>query len=173
MNETVTTEVELDIPPEEAWEHIIDPSWLGDEGRIIAEPGAEGEVIEDGELRVLVVEEVAEPDRFAFRWATFNEPPSRVEIEIIESDGGSRVIITETPLVPMATTQAAADETPEWRLGQLEEQWFQQRGLDQPMFGDPVETTVGDMPDGGAETDAVIESRRSRRWHLAITAGGR
>jgi hypothetical protein len=41
MNETVTTEVELDVPPDEAWEHIIDPFWLGDEGRIIAEPGAE------------------------------------------------------------------------------------------------------------------------------------
>jgi uncharacterized protein YndB with AHSA1/START domain len=102
MSDTVITEVELDLPPDEAWEHIIDPSWLGDEGRIIAEPGAEGEVIEDGELRVLVVEEVDAPDRFAFRWATFNEPPSRVEIDIVESDGGSRVVITETPLVPIA-----------------------------------------------------------------------
>jgi hypothetical protein len=126
-------------------------------------------VIEDGELRVLVVEEVDEPDRFAFRWATFNDPPSRVEIDIIESDGGSRVIITETPLAPMAMamTHAAAEDVPDWLIGGTEEHWFQQRGLDQPMFGDPVETPVGDMPDA----DEVIESHRSRRWHLAITAG--
>ena len=101
MNETVTTEVNLDAPPEEAWEYIVDPAWLGDDGCIIAEPGAEGEVVEDGELRVLVVEEVERPERFVFRWATFDEPPSRVEIEIIEFDGGSRVIITETPLEPI------------------------------------------------------------------------
>lgn len=101
MNETVTTEVELDVPPNEAWEHVVDPSWLGHEGTIIAEPGAEGEVVEDGDLRVVVVEEVDRPGRFTFRWSSFDDPPSRVEIEIIESERGSRVIITETPLVPM------------------------------------------------------------------------
>jgi uncharacterized protein YndB with AHSA1/START domain len=114
MNEAVTTEVQLDVPPEQAWEHIIDPSWLGDDGRIVAEPGVEGEVIEDGEVRVLVVEEVERPGRFAFRWSTFTDAPSRVEIDVIESDGGSRVTITETPLVPMTMTMtvtgSAGDE---------------------------------------------------------------
>jgi uncharacterized protein YndB with AHSA1/START domain len=102
MSDSIVTEVELDLPPDEAWEHIIDPAWLGDDGHICAVPGGEGEVVDDGQLHVVVVEEVERPDRFAFRWATFDDPPSRVEIDIIESDGGSRVVITETPLVPIA-----------------------------------------------------------------------
>ena len=74
---------------------------LGDRCSRVCVLDREGEVVEDGELRVLVVEEVERPERFVFRWATFDEPPSRVEIEIIEFDGGSRVIITETPLEPI------------------------------------------------------------------------
>jgi uncharacterized protein YndB with AHSA1/START domain len=107
MNESIVTEVELDLPPDEAWEHIIDPAWLGDNGHICAVPGGEGEVLDDGLLHVVVVEEVERPDRFAFRWATFDEPPSRVEIDIIESDGGSRVVITETPLMPIALQRSS------------------------------------------------------------------
>jgi uncharacterized protein YndB with AHSA1/START domain len=108
MSDSIVTEVELDLPPNEAWEHIVDPAWLGDDGHICAVPGGEGEIVDDGPLHVVVVEEVERPDRFAFRWATFDEPPSRVEIDIIESDGGSRVVITETPLMPIALQQSSS-----------------------------------------------------------------
>jgi uncharacterized protein YndB with AHSA1/START domain len=108
MNETVTTEVELDVSAEQAWERITDPAWLGERGDIPTDVGAEGEVVEEGELRVLVVEEARPPGRFVFRWASFDDAPSRVEITVVEQDGRSRVTIAESPLTPMTPQMSAA-----------------------------------------------------------------
>jgi uncharacterized protein YndB with AHSA1/START domain len=140
MSDSIVTEVELDLPPDEAWEHIIDPAWLGDDGHISAVPGGEGEVIDDGQLHVVVVEEVERPDRFAFRWATFDEPPSRVEIDIVESDGGSRVVITETPLMPMARQQSSTG-------------WLEDGGHE---FSDPHH---GNTDHHGSSRGTVIDGR--------------
>ena len=65
---------------------------------IEAVPGAEGKVIDDGEDRFLLVEEVEAARRLVFRWASFGDPPSRVEIELAPFGAGTRIKITEMPI---------------------------------------------------------------------------
>ncbi len=98
MTDTVQREIDLPCAPDEAWEYIIDPAWLGEDGNLEAVPGAEGKVIDDGEERFLLVEEVEPAQRLVFRWASFGDPPSRVEIELAPFDTGTRIKITEMPI---------------------------------------------------------------------------
>ncbi|MDE3031187.1 MAG: SRPBCC domain-containing protein [Acidobacteriota bacterium] len=101
--------LELDIPcgVEEAWAHVVDPSWLGDDGQMDAVVGAEGWVRSDGETRFLIVEEVEESRRLTFRWASFREEPSRVEIGLESVPEGTRVVVSESPLRALACATLA------------------------------------------------------------------
>ncbi len=98
MTDILHKEVELPCTPEEAWGHVVDPSWLGDVGELNAVPGGEGWVKSGDDLRYLVVEEVEEERRFAYRWASFTDAPTRVEIELAPTSEGTRISITEAPL---------------------------------------------------------------------------
>jgi uncharacterized protein YndB with AHSA1/START domain len=97
--------VELPCPVEETWDIVLDPSWLGDEGEVNAEEGGEGWVREGDETRWMLVEEVVEGERFTYRWASFIDEPSRVEITLSPTDEGTRVDIVESPL--QATMKAS------------------------------------------------------------------
>lgn len=108
MNDSLHRELEIPCGVEEAWEHVIDPSWLGDEGQMDAVVGAQGWVRSDGETRFLVVEEVEETRRLAFRWASFRDEPSRVEIELEPLREGTRVVISESPLAAKALATLAS-----------------------------------------------------------------
>lgn len=98
MTDTVEREVDLPCAPDEAWEYVIDSAWLGDDGDVDAVPGAEGKVIDDGEVRFLLIEEVEPAKRLVFRWASFGDPPRRVEIELTPLDEGTKIKITEMPI---------------------------------------------------------------------------
>lgn len=98
MSDTVHRVVELPCTQEEAWDFIIDPSWLGDEGEVTTEEGSEGWVRDGEDTKYLYVEEVIEGERFVYRWASFTEEPSRVEIELAPSPSGTSIDITESPL---------------------------------------------------------------------------
>jgi uncharacterized protein YndB with AHSA1/START domain len=95
---------ELDVPcgVDEAWVHVTDPTWLGEEGELDVVVGAEGWVRSDGDTRFLVVEEVDETRRLVYRWASFRDEPSRVEIELEPLPSGTRISISESPLVARA-----------------------------------------------------------------------
>ena len=78
--------------------HVTDPTWLGDEGELCAVAGAEGWVTSNGSTHYLVVEEVNEAQRLVYRWASFSDEPSRVEIELEPVPTGTRISISEAPL---------------------------------------------------------------------------
>ena len=64
---------EFDVPADALWEAVTDPAhladWLGDEVDIDVVPGGEGRVVDDGEVRHVLVDEVKEVDhRFTFTW---------------------------------------------------------------------------------------------------------
>lgn len=102
MTDTVHRELEVPSPPSETWEHVLDPTWLGGEGELPTTPGSEGWVKDGDVVRYLVVEEVVDEERYVYRWATFAEAPSRVQIELEPSESGSRISITESPIVARA-----------------------------------------------------------------------
>ena len=51
-----------------------------------------------GRMGRLLVEEVVEGERFTYRWASFTDEPSRVEITLSPIEEGTRVDIVESPL---------------------------------------------------------------------------
>lgn len=105
MKDILHRTVELPCPVEETWDIVLDPSWLGDEGEMNAEEGGEGWVREGDKTRWMLVEEVVEGERFTYRWASFIDEPSRVEITLSPTDEGTRVDIVESPL--QATMKAS------------------------------------------------------------------
>jgi hypothetical protein len=98
MRDILHRVVELPCPIEETWDHVVDPGWLGDEGEVEAREGGEGWVRDGDETRWMLVEEVVEGERFVYRWASFTEEPSRVEITLSPTTEGTKVDIVESPL---------------------------------------------------------------------------
>ena len=108
MKDILHRELEVPCSVEEAWMHVTDPTWLGDEGELHANTGAEGWVTSDGDTHYLVVEEADEAHRLVYRWASFSDEPSRVEIELEPVPTGTRISISETPLQARAMASLCA-----------------------------------------------------------------
>ena len=99
----VTREVVLEAPVEEVWAALTEPElleeWFANDVEIELEPGGDGVFRwDDGDERHAVIEEVDPERRFAFTW-----DDGRVEIELEEVDGGTRVLVTETAGAGWAT----------------------------------------------------------------------
>jgi uncharacterized protein YndB with AHSA1/START domain len=108
----VTREVILDADPAAVWEAVTSPAelaeWFGADidGEIAA-----GEVLRfswpDGTRRRAIVERAHAPKELVFRWLPDgNEPPSRVDITIDETDEGSVLRVVERRLEAAVTPKA-------------------------------------------------------------------
>jgi uncharacterized protein YndB with AHSA1/START domain len=97
----VRREIVLPIPRERAWELLTDETelcgWLADEVEIDLEPGGpvRARWWERGEARDGVVERVEPGRRLRFRWRDGDTDASRVEWQLEDAPGGTRVIVTE------------------------------------------------------------------------------
>lgn len=98
MSDVIERSVDLPAPPQEVWAHVTSPDWLGEDGELDPRPGGEGRIDEGGVTRFLVVEEVEEPRRLVYRWAGFADGPTRVEIDLTPTGGGTRVTVIEYSL---------------------------------------------------------------------------
>src|SRR5688500_16868276 len=101
----VEKEIVLPVERERAWELMTEEpeEWLADDVELEPEPGAPLRATwDDGEERTGVVEEVEPGRRLRFRWDDDGTGiPSRVEWQLDEVPGGTRVRVLETPLVPV------------------------------------------------------------------------
>ena len=98
--ESVSREVVLDADPSEVWDAVTSTEqlteWFGEpQGDI-----APGELVRftspDGTERRAVIERMDQPRELIFRWLpTADEPPSRVDITIDETDDGSVLRVVE------------------------------------------------------------------------------
>ena len=92
----VRREVEVEASPEEVWEALATEEgrerWLGEPTR---------------EINIEVLEA---PRRLVWRWAKGEEPPSRVEFEVLPTLAGTRVVVTESvPRFPLTMLAASFD----------------------------------------------------------------
>ena len=108
MSDVIQRSAYLPATPKEVWAHVTSPEWLGEDGELDPRPGGEGRVDEGGVSRFLVVEEVDEPRRLVYRWASFADEPTRVEIDLTPSEGGTRVTVIESLLHATPPTQLLA-----------------------------------------------------------------
>ena len=104
MPETrITRTVELDATAGEVWRAMTEPELLGDWLDSIVEldvrPGGEGTIVDpDGAVRRARVDEVEPARRLALRWwpEDGTGPESTVELELEQTEQGTRVVVTET-----------------------------------------------------------------------------
>ncbi len=100
----VEREVTLPASREEVWRALSDPSrlsaWLGGEVDLELVPGGRGLIRQqDGEVRLVVVEEVMAPKRLVFRWwgvTGRSTTPATVELTLTElPEEGTRLSVVE------------------------------------------------------------------------------
>jgi uncharacterized protein YndB with AHSA1/START domain len=91
-----TRKIALDAPPEEVWESLGEPDWLGHDAAIDLRPAGE---VRAGD-RTGFVEEVEEPRRLVFWWSEPGEDATRVEVEL--EDEGETTVVRVTESRPMA-----------------------------------------------------------------------
>jgi uncharacterized protein YndB with AHSA1/START domain len=92
MDQTVERELTVPERVEEVWRSLAEPGWLGE--------GAAIELREAGDVRAGeragFVEEADAPRRLVFWWSAPGDEATRVEIDLHELDGGTRVRVTES-----------------------------------------------------------------------------
>ena len=117
MPDDVTREIEVDAPAEEVWRSLTDPEllagWLADDATLELTPGGELAMrTPDGEERTGWVEQADPPRWLSFWWRRGDSgETTRVELELEESAGGTRVRVTESrPLVGLELRAASLAE---------------------------------------------------------------
>jgi uncharacterized protein YndB with AHSA1/START domain len=91
-----TREIAIDAPPEEVWESLAEPDWLGDDAAIDLRPAGD---VRAGD-RTGFVEEVEQPRRLVFWWSEPGEDATRVEVEL--EDEGEATVVRVTESRPLA-----------------------------------------------------------------------
>jgi uncharacterized protein YndB with AHSA1/START domain len=92
--------IELDCAPEEVWREITESDWLGEPPAIDPRPGGDVTVgPREGWL-----EEYAPGERLTIWWSADGEEASRVQFDLEETEGGTRLVVTESrPLIELET----------------------------------------------------------------------
>jgi len=92
MDQLVERELTVPEEIEEVWRSLAEPGWLGEDATI--------ELRENGDVnageRTGFVEEVDAPRRLAFWWSAPGEEATRVELDLDETDSGTRIRVTES-----------------------------------------------------------------------------
>ena len=122
----VRREVELDAAPADVWNALTRPElleqWFEAQVDLDPRPGGAGRFIGvDGERRVARVDDVDEGRRLAFTWwpdDDRDEGASKVEFVLTPTRGGTRMVVTESPLTARASV-ATTGAGWAWRLGLL------------------------------------------------------
>jgi uncharacterized protein YndB with AHSA1/START domain len=101
MDHVVERELVVPEPAEEVWRSLAEPEWLGADAGIDLRPAGD---MHAGD-RTGFVEEADPPHRLVFWWSARDEEASRVELELDEVEGGTRIRVTESrPLAVLDAT---------------------------------------------------------------------
>ena len=100
----VRREIVLPVPRDRAWELVCEPEeWLAEEAGLDPEPGGEVHATwADGERREGVVDAVEPGELLRFRWWDGRGEVSEVEWRLEDAVAGTRVVVVERALVPVA-----------------------------------------------------------------------
>jgi len=101
------------VPLDELWSALTAAdrlaAWFANEVELDARPGGNGVFRwADGDERRATVHEVVDGERIAFSWADRDGVESLVELELEDTDEGTRLVVTET------ATRAGAEPAVDW-----------------------------------------------------------
>jgi uncharacterized protein YndB with AHSA1/START domain len=97
MSERVERELEIPATAEEVWDAVTGEGWLADEVQLDLRPGGDASFwsAKDG-VKTGWVEDVVEPERLAFWWASDGEPATRVELTLVPDGELTLLRVVET-----------------------------------------------------------------------------
>jgi uncharacterized protein YndB with AHSA1/START domain len=128
----VSRDIDVDLPADELWSLIADGDgwerWLVNRADVAVETGATGVVHDDGEERVVRIDEVVDGERVRFEWWPAERPgdASAVELVVLPSLAGAVLHVTEV-FPPQRTVLARAAATA-WEVRALAA-WLSARSL--------------------------------------------
>jgi uncharacterized protein YndB with AHSA1/START domain len=112
-------EISLPASPDEVWDSLSEPAWLGEDASIELRPAGD---VRAGE-RSGFVEEVEEGRRLVFWWSRPDEDATRVEIELEDDDGETLLRVVESRPLAMLdlrgvefVVSAPGPRSPEMRI---------------------------------------------------------
>jgi uncharacterized protein YndB with AHSA1/START domain len=113
----VRRETILDAARDDVWSLVASPeglaTWLADDVALDAvAPGERGTVTEDGDERLVTIEEVEAGRRVALSWCAPDGEPSLVELTLDDAPGDedrprTRMVVVEVPLVTLRVASTA------------------------------------------------------------------
>jgi uncharacterized protein YndB with AHSA1/START domain len=133
----VQRSLDVDAPPAEVWQMIVDPAelatWLATDVELVVAPGGRGRLTDDaGVVRHAVVESVDPGRRLVLRWWADGDGPdaaSVVTMAVAPRGDGARLVVTEQLAIPrpaavgarasLQATASAAISAWQWRLDLL------------------------------------------------------
>jgi uncharacterized protein YndB with AHSA1/START domain len=123
----IRREIELDADLARVWQALTDceemSDWLGGAVDVEMCPGRNGTIVDDeGIVRHALIGDVDPERRLSFRWWPEDGAVSEVTFELCPTEGGTRLLVTETPLEP-TTIQASLAKASYWEA-RLDTLWM-------------------------------------------------
>ncbi len=127
----IRREIDLDADLARVWHALTDreelSDWLGGAVELEMSPGRNGTIVDDeGTLRHALVGDVDPERRLSLRWWPDGGPEegavSEVTFELCPTEGGTRLVVTETPLAP-TTAHASIAKAAYWEA-RLDTLWL-------------------------------------------------
>jgi len=127
----IRREIDLDADLARVWHALTDrdelSDWLGGPVELEMCPGGNGTIVDDeGIIRHALIRDVDPERRLSLRWWSDSGPEegavSEVTFELCPTEGGTRLVVTETPLEP-TTAQASIAKASYWEA-RLDTLWM-------------------------------------------------
>ena len=127
----IRRQIDLDADLARVWHALTDrdelSDWLGGAVELEMCPGGHGTIVDDeGMVRHALIRDVDPERRLSLRWwpedGPEDGPVSEVIFELCPTEGGTGLIVTETPLEP-TSAQASAAEVAYWEA-RLDTLWL-------------------------------------------------
>jgi uncharacterized protein YndB with AHSA1/START domain len=96
MTDQIERELLLPAPPDEVWEAVVGPGFLGEDVQLDLIPGGDAQFVTGEQVRSGWVEEAAAPERLVFWWGVDGDPATRVELTLEpEGEAATRLRVVE------------------------------------------------------------------------------
>ena len=109
----IRRQIDLDADLARVWHALTDrdelSDWLGGAVELEMCPGGHGTIVDDeGMVRHALIRDVDPERRLSLRWWPEDGVVSEVIFELCPTDGGTRLVVTETPLEPTSARASVA-----------------------------------------------------------------
>jgi hypothetical protein len=92
----VRRSLHTDLPPDALWREVLALDWLGEDVHVQLHAGGSGSLVDDdGSVRRLVIDEIAESRIRLHWWPAHGGPPSDVQVTVVGEGEGARLDVTE------------------------------------------------------------------------------